>query len=176
DSEEEKKAADLESLVDKELNDEIGTLTVEWRRSFTSESNIGNWAADVLREFAGTDIALVNSGTLRKNMLPGAIRKRDMWQMFPFNNTFVTFTVGGETLKHMLEWQAAGKGEFMQVSGLRYLYDPEKPVGSKVVSAYVNNTPIDLKGRYTIATNNYVGGHLTEHLGVFTQGVTLRDL
>lgn len=172
----EQKAATLEKLVDKELNEEIGTLTVEWRRSFWSESNIGNWATDVLRQFAGSDIAFVNSGSLRKNLSPGIMRKRDVWDMFPFNNTFVSFSVIGDTLMKMLEWQADRKGEFMQMSGLRYSYDPDKPFGSKVVNASVNGNPVEPNKYYTIATNSYVGGHIPEHLGVQLSSLKLKDL
>jgi 2',3'-cyclic-nucleotide 2'-phosphodiesterase (5'-nucleotidase family) len=171
-----RKADELEAIVARELEEVIGTLEVEWRRSLTSESNVGNWTADVLREVTGSDVALVNSGTLRINMRPGPIRKRDIWTLVPFNNTFVTITVTGDSLRKMLEWQAAGKGEFMQVSGLRYVYDPRLPAGAGVLEAYINGKDIEPQRAYTIATNNYVAGHCQELLGISPAPASFREL
>ena len=64
----------------------------------------------------------------------------------------------------------------MQVSGLHYTFDPDKPVGNMIVSASVNSTPILKDKSYSIATNNYVGGHLPELLGVQLSSVTQQDL
>ena len=176
DSVAEAKALALEGVVAKELNEVIGTLAVEWKRSFTKESNIGNWEADVMREFGHPDIALVNSGSLRKNMSPGPITKRDMWEMNPFSNTFVKFSITGRSLMQMLEWQAAKKGELMQISGLRYAYDSDKPAGNKVLEATVGGKPIEPDRSYSIVTNNYVTGHLPELLGLDDPSIVLTDL
>jgi 5'-nucleotidase / UDP-sugar diphosphatase len=171
-----RKANDLELAVTRELDEVIGTLDMEWRRSLTSESNVGNWTADVLREVTKTDIALVNSGTLRINMHEGPIRKRDIWTLVPFNNTFVIITLRGDSLQKMLEWQAAGKGEFMQVSGLRYTYDPRLPMGSRVIAASVNGSPLVPAQLYRVATNNYVAGHLPELLGIAPSPDCIQEL
>lgn len=155
-----------ESLVDNELNEVIGTLLDDWKTKFDEECNTGNWEADVLRAFAQTDIALVNSGGLRKSMFAGPIRRRDIWEMNPFSNTLVSFTVRGDTLLQMLEWQATGKGELMQVSGLKYRFDPGRPSGSKLLTVTVNGHVVDSKRSYTIVTNNYVADHTKELLGI----------
>jgi 5'-nucleotidase / UDP-sugar diphosphatase len=170
-----------ESLVDSELNEVIGTLLSDWKTKFDEECNTGNWEADVLRAFAKTDIALINSGGLRKSMFAGPIRRRDIWEMNPFSNTLVCFTVRGDTLLRMLEWQAAGKGELMQVSGLRYRFDPEREFGRKLLSVTVNDYPLDPKKAYSLVTNNYVADHTIEFLGIQTGslndlGVSDRDI
>ncbi|MFN0157960.1 MAG: bifunctional metallophosphatase/5'-nucleotidase [Bacteroidota bacterium] len=165
----------LESLVDKELNQTIGTLTVEWKRNFRGESNVGNWQADVFRSYARTDIAFMNSGGLRKDMQPGVIKKRDIWEMNPFGNTLGTFTVTGVQLKSMVEWQAAGKGELMQISGLTYEFDSSKPFGEMIASVKVDGVEIDPVRTYSIVTNNYVAGHLDKLFGL-EQSVVITDL
>ncbi len=176
DSVAEAKALALEAVVATELNEVIGTLAAEWKRSFTKESNIGNWEADVMREFGRADIALVNSGSLRKNMSPGPITQRDMWEMNPFSNTVVRFSIPGRNLMQVLEWQAAKKGELMQVSGLRYTYDSNKAFGSKVLEATVGGKSIEPDRSYSIITNNYVSGHLRELLGLDDPSIVLTDL
>jgi 5'-nucleotidase/UDP-sugar diphosphatase len=169
------RALAFEKLVDDELNTVIGTLEKDWVRAWDGESNIGNWQADAMRDFAGADIAFMNSGGIRKNMWAGPITKRDMWEINPFGNTFVTFAVTGATLTRMLEWQAAVKGEPMQVSGLRYSYDPLRPEGARLVDVTVAGRPINPERRYTIVTNNYVAGHLDKLLGM-EEDVEITDL
>lgn len=167
-------ARSFESRVDKELNEVIGTLTVDWRTTFNTESNTGDWEADVMKSRAGTDIALMNSGGLRKSMFAGPITRRDIWEMNPFGNTLVTFVINSEQLLQMLEWQAAGKGELMQVSGLRYTYDPDRPAGARILSAEVSGEKVIPGRSYSVVTNNYVGGHARELLGL--DDMTFTDL
>jgi 2',3'-cyclic-nucleotide 2'-phosphodiesterase/3'-nucleotidase len=143
----------------------IGTLEVDWRSEYNHESNIGNWAADAMRAFAETDIAFANSGGFRKDLPAGKITVRDVWEIFPFNNSFVSFRVSGKMLRAMISWQADGKGELMQVSGVRYTFDSSKPPGQKVVSIEVNANPVDDDKIYSVVTNSYVGGHLHDFFG-----------
>jgi 5'-nucleotidase/UDP-sugar diphosphatase len=172
----EAKANELEKMVSKELSEVIGTLETDWVRKFTEECNIGSWSADVMRDFAKTDIAFMNSGTIRKDLYAGDITVRDIWEIFPFNNHFETFRVSGKTLREMIEWQAAGKGELMQVSGIRYKYDSTKPFGQKVVSIEVGGLPLDDNRTYSVVTNNYVAGHIEDFFGISPKGLELTRL
>jgi len=166
----------FEKLVDTELSAVIGTLAASWTRSWSSESNIGNWVADAFRAYAGTDIAFMNSGGLRKDVEAGQITKRDIWELSPFGNTLVTFSVRGDSLWRMMEWQAARKGELMQVSGMAYTFDPEQPFGQMLRSVRVGGNEIDPTRSYTIVTNKFVGGHLPTLFGPDGSGPTLNDL
>ncbi len=158
----------LEAIAGKELNQVIGILETDWVRHYKSESNIGDWMADVTRDFTGSDVAFQNSGGIRKNLPAGEIKARDVWEIAPFGNYFVKFEVSGKVLRSMLEWQAAGKGEFCQVSGLRYVVK-----NRKLVSATVQGHPIDPDRVYSIATNNYVGDHLHDVFGLDESAVTV---
>jgi 2',3'-cyclic-nucleotide 2'-phosphodiesterase (5'-nucleotidase family) len=160
------KVSELESSVDKELNQVIGTLEVDWRSEYNHESNIGNWAADAMRAFAETDVAFANSGGFRKDLPVGKITVRDVWEIFPFNNDFVTFSVNGKMLRGMISWQADGKGELMQVSGVRYRFDSSKLPGQRVLSIEVNGNPVGDDKIYSVVTNSYVGGHLHDFFGI----------
>jgi 5'-nucleotidase/UDP-sugar diphosphatase len=171
DSSIQQKVLEFEDLVTKDLDEVIGTLTTDWKTAFDEECNTGDWEADVFRAYAGTDIALVNSGGLRKSMFAGPIKKRDIWEMNPFGNTLITFALSGDQLMKMLEWQAARKGELMQVSGLQYAFDPRAPAGQKIIHASVNSQPIEPHRTYTFVTNNYVAGHAERLLGVAPEAV-----
>ncbi len=171
-----KKVEELEKIVDKEFGEVIGYLEVDWKRNFYGESNLGNWEADVMREFARTDIAFQNSGGLRKDLPKGEIKVRDIWEINPFGNTFVVFEVDGKTLKNMIEWQVSGKAELMQVSGIRYVFDSRKNVGERVLSIEVGGKPLDENKRYSIVTNNWVADHLYELFGIPQNSVEVKNL
>jgi len=171
-----KKVEELEKIVDKEFGEVIGYLEVDWKRNFYGESNLGNWEADVMRNFAKTDIAFQNSGGLRKDLPKGEIKVRDMWEINPFGNTFVVFEVDGKTLRNMIEWQASGKAELMQVSGIRYVFDSRKKVGERVLSIEVGGKPLDESKRYSIVTNNWVADHLYELFGIPQNSVKVENL
>ncbi|NOY06179.1 MAG: bifunctional metallophosphatase/5'-nucleotidase, partial [Chlorobi bacterium] len=158
----------LEDIAGEELNQVIGVLETDWVRHYKSESNIGNWLADVTRDFTGADVAFQNSGGIRKNLPAGKITARDVWEIAPFGNYFVKFEVSGKQLRSMLEWQAAGKGEFCQVSGLRYVVK-----GRKLLSATVQGRSIDPDHVYSVATNNYVGDHLHDIFGLDESKITV---
>jgi 5'-nucleotidase/UDP-sugar diphosphatase len=170
------KVNELESSVAKELNQVVGTLEVDWRSEYKHESNIGDWASDVMRAFAETDIAFANTGGFRKNLHAGKITVRDVWEIFPFNNDFVTFRINGKMLRAMISWQADGKGELMQVSGVRYTFDSSKSLGQKVLSIEVNGNPVDDDKTYSVVTNSYVGGHLHHFFGIPEREIELTSL
>ncbi len=171
-----KKVEELEKMVDKEFGQVIGWLEVDWKRNFYGESNLGNWEADVMREFAKTDIAFQNSGGLRKDLPRGEIKVRDIWEINPFGNTFVVFEVDGRTLRKMMEWQASGKAELMQISGMKVVIDSRKNVDERVVSIEVGGKPLDENKFYSIVTNNWVADHLYNLFGIPQNSVEIKNL
>ena len=120
---------------------------VDTRKKFqrTRETPVGNFVADSLRWRFGTDIALVNGGTLRgERIFPaGAISEKLLTELLPFRNTIDIVTLTGVQLRRIMELSASAlvtedeehdpafrvpDGGFLQVSGLKVVYDPkEKP-------------------------------------------------
>jgi len=172
------KVQELEAMVDATLNEVIGTLLTPWDRKAgrKEESNLGNWQCDVMREATKTDIAFLNSAGIRKNLDAGPITVRDIWEINPFGNTFVTFTVRGDTLRKMMEWQAGVQArEFLQASGLNYVYDSSQPKGQRLLSLEVNGRPLVDTALYSLSTNNYVASHVPEFFGIDQRSVDLTD-
>ncbi len=167
------KVREMEAVVDSGLSEVIGELVTDWERGRDGETNIGNWQADVMRDFAKADIAFQNSGGIRKNLDAGPITLRDMWEISPFANEFVTFTVTGAQLLDMLRFQATETGEFCQVGGLRFTYDFDA-APEHALTAEVNGAPVDPARVYTIVTNSYVGGHLHDVFGLPEAEITVR--
>jgi len=133
------------------------------------ETALGNLLADVARGQMQTDIGVINGGGIRinDNIPPGPITKYDMEGIFYYSNSLVAFTATGQQLLDMLRNSVSradsGDGRFLQVSGIRFKYHPRD--GAFVVNAEdveVSGKPLDMNGRYTIATVDYMYLHGTE--------------
>lgn len=145
----------------------------------SGETAMGDFAADVIRTTYGTDFALLNGGGIRDTLPASSYRPAnaslrrpggpgpfdvvlgDLLSVFPFGNNVATTTVTGIGLWQALEngvskWPTDGR--FPQVSGLRYAFDPNRPIGARVVSVTKpDGTPIAADGRtYTITTVDYL--------------------
>ena len=172
-----KKVAELEKEVSKKLDVVIAQLKTNWiRGNERTESNIGDWEADAMRQYAKTDVAFMNSGGMRKNLYAGPIRKRDFWEINPFGNYFVTFNVTGKELRQILETDVNGKGEFLQVSGLKFTYDSRKPVGHRVLSVWVGGKPLRDSMTYSVCTNNFLAAQMYRNFGIPPEGHPLKRL
>ncbi|MBI2429859.1 MAG: bifunctional metallophosphatase/5'-nucleotidase [Ignavibacteriales bacterium] len=161
----ESKVNELEKLADKSLNEVIAEATVDLKRGGNSESNIGNWISDVMRAYAKTDIAFQNSGGIRKDILAGNVTVRDFWEISPFGNTLVTFSVDGKTVRSMIEHQLSLTDDFCQLSGLTYVYTV-KAGEKKLHNVKIGTQLLDENKHYTIVTNNYVAAQAKKYFGI----------
>ncbi|HEY0160888.1 MAG TPA: bifunctional UDP-sugar hydrolase/5'-nucleotidase [Thermoanaerobaculia bacterium] len=127
------------------------------------ETALGNLLTDVAREQMGTDIAILNGGSIRINddVPPGPITDFDLEGIFYYTNHLVAFRVTGQQLLDLLRNGVsradAGDGRFLQVSGLRFSYQPVN--GQFVVNAEdveVGGRPLDLNATYSVATIDYL--------------------
>jgi 5'-nucleotidase len=158
--------ADYEKQLDVSLGAVIGKTSVmlDARASTVRfrESNLGNFLADIYRETMGSDVALVNSGSIRSNTRyePGDITKKMVVNILPFNNKLVKVQLKGEHIKRLLEngVSQAGQenGRFPQVSGLSFTYDASKEIGSRVTSIDINGKSFEPNKTYTMALTAYV--------------------
>ncbi|MBO8131362.1 MAG: bifunctional metallophosphatase/5'-nucleotidase [Candidatus Marinimicrobia bacterium] len=170
----------LENTVSQEMNKVIGILKTPWERRFNGESNIGNWITDVMRKKFKTDIALQNSGGIRKNMPAGEIRVRDIWEIVPFENEVVIIKVTGKQLLNIFMHYPENKMDLLQISGAKLKINMNT---GRLYYVRVNGKKIRRKRNYTIATNSYVASHAERFLGIMAEdlhvirtGVLLRDL
>lgn len=133
------------------------------------ETALGNLLTDVARERMGTDVAVLNGGSIRinDNIPPGPITKYDMEGIFYYTNTLVAVSVTGQQLLDMLRNSVsrvdAGDGRFLQVSGLRFKYrlrDGKFAVDAADVE--IGGKPLDVNATYSMSTIDYVYLHGTD--------------
>lgn len=105
------------------------------------ESLLGDLVADAMRAGTGTDVAMLNAGTLRLDdvIRPGPVTNYQLESifLFPDETKVISFTLTGARLRDILEHGVAdgsvGKGPFLQVSGVAFTYDPAAPSGKRIV-------------------------------------------
>jgi len=162
--------------LDRELDVVVGRTTVPLdatRRLRAAETNLGNFVADVVRAHTGAQVALVNGGGIRTDSTvpAGPLTRRTVRGLLPFTNVVVTLELTGGDLRAALEHGLAqadrGGGGFLQVSGVRLVWDPRRPAGGRLVGAEVGGRALDDGSRYTVAVPGFLarGGDGFEVLG-----------
>ncbi len=162
----------LESVLEEAFGDTVAFLASALTRAYHDQSPLGNWVADALRLFTGADVAFVNSGTLRADLLPGPVRVRDIRDVLPFENTVVTFTCSGRQLesilRHNAEAAVARSHGILQVSGCTCRYR----IGTGQTEIRVGGLPLDPDARYRCATVDFVALRSPlRYLGLVPDGV-----
>lgn len=144
------------------LEEVIGEAQVDLtgNGSRSRETNLGNLIADILRKETGADVALINGGGIRADILKGPIRMKDLFNILPFFNHPVVLKVSGLELKNILEYGLSGQdgtgGRFPQVSGIQVSYTPSAPEGQRITSFLVGGEKWDPQGWYSLATNDFL--------------------
>lgn len=133
------------------------------------ETNLGNLIADGMAQKANeilknnTTIAMQNGGGIRASIPQGDVTLGHIHTVLPFANLLVTLDLTGEeiwqALEHSVSKVESGAGQFMQVSGLQFKYDPQKPAYDRVWEVNVKTAAgyesIDLSKTYSVATNAF---------------------
>ena len=186
-------AAPVEEMKSNIVGQAAVDLDGEREHVRTRETNLGDLVTDtILWKTAsdGTQIAIQNGGGIRSTIPAGDVSLGKILEVLPFGNQIVDMDLTGQQVWDALEngvSQVEGvKGRFPQVSGLRFVWDPTQPPGSRIVDVQVGNkdtgyTPLDLNATYRVAVNDFMshGGDgydmLTQGTNVYRTGVLLSD-
>ena len=136
------------------------------------ETNMGNFIADTaLEEFklCQTDIALINSGSVRLNHNISAnsnITRKHIEGMFPYPSDLKKIQINGKILKQILNhsidmWTA--NGHWLLVAGIKFTHNPETQKFSHLRLA--NGKPIADNDRLTVVLPQYLIDNKTDHDG-----------
>jgi 2',3'-cyclic-nucleotide 2'-phosphodiesterase/3'-nucleotidase/5'-nucleotidase len=122
------------------------------------EFALGNLIADAQRTATGTQIALMNNGGIRTELLAGPVRYGDLYRLQPFSNTLVTMELTGAQLVDAIEQGLTRDGyPDTHVSGIRVWLDPDAARGSRVREVELSDgTPVSPGGRYTVTVNVFM--------------------
>lgn len=145
-----------------QLLDEIGMLESRMNRRYIEESDVGNLFADAFVEIAGTDIGLVHSGSLRKDLPGGILREVDLLDTYPFVDDVIIKEITGEQLRVALEQSFSLERGLLQVSGLEISYDLSRPIGQRLQALEHKGAAVSAADRLTVAFPGFLaeGGDL----------------
>lgn len=159
-------ARDYEDRLGMALEVEVGStrtpLDAVAESVRSGESNLGNLLADAMREDTGTDIAILNAGSIRSNQIfpVGPLRMKDLVAIHPFGGTVCIVEGPGSMILEMLNHGVGRLGEsvgrFPQVSGITFRVDPAAPAGDRVRDVLVGEVPLDPAKPYTFAVGDYM--------------------
>jgi len=156
-----------EALLQKDFSKAVAKASIELDGRHetvrSSESSLGDLFADALKEAYSSDAALLNGGAIRGNKLYQAgeiLTRGSIFGELPFNDVAIITEVTGNQLKatieHGLSRLPKDFGGFLQISGLKVIYNPHLPVGKRVIAIEVAGAPIhDLK-KYKVVTTSFM--------------------
>ncbi|MGV8018332.1 MAG: bifunctional metallophosphatase/5'-nucleotidase [Ignavibacteria bacterium] len=170
------------AAIEPEMKKVIGTLETPWKKD-----NCGQWTADALRAAFKTDISFMNAGSIRKDLPKGNITVGDIWEINPFGNSIVTFSVKGSVLKKMMAnnitkaMKDASLNEYDMIifSGMKIKIDgsmknPKNPE-DVIVSIKINDKNIEPDRVYTVTTNSYTASQSKKYFGDFGEELIVTD-
>ena len=125
-----------------------GVLT----RRYYRESTLGNLLADLVAEAAGTEIGLMPSGALRRDLPAGPVRREELADAFPFEDRTARVTLTGAVLERVLEQGFSLARGLLQISGLTVYVDSDAPAGERVLGVCVGDEPLRPEASYIVGT------------------------
>ena len=153
-----------------------------------AETNLGDLCADAYRYVSGADVALVNGGGIRTDILAGDITYDDIISVHPFGNELCMVEATGQQILDALEMGARvtpeENGGFLQVSGLTYEIHTDMESTVKldengmfqgmlgdyhVQNVMIGDEPLDPDKTYTVASHNYMLKNAGDGINMFTE-------
>lgn len=141
------------------FNEVIGSISTDLNRTNSAkpwgESQLGNWASDVVKNNAKADIGVANNGGLRTDFSKGDITIGQVFNFMPFDNEIDTVKVTYAQLKAILEQAVMNNGKGIQISGIKFYYDPSQPNLNRVYKIVKENGD-PITGTLTLAGPDFV--------------------
>lgn len=134
----------------------IATAAADLPRSLEGEGALGNWVTDCTRKWTKTEVAIHNATGIRAHLAAGPVRLRHMHEIMPFDNLVTTLYLRGSDLRAALEHGSGVAPGIVQVSGVRFVYDPKAPAGGRVVSAEVGGAPLRDDALYSVSAPDFL--------------------
>jgi 2',3'-cyclic-nucleotide 2'-phosphodiesterase (5'-nucleotidase family) len=153
----------LERLLNINIGYWDGEFTTRLNSLRTGENAFANYVADVMRDFAKTDVVILNGGSIRGNKdykNNEVITRQTIASEMPYRSTMSVLSITGKDMLEALENGFAGidelKGSFVHVSGMSVKFDSSAPAGNRVKSVVIAGSNLQLEKQYRLATSDYL--------------------
>ena len=151
------------------IGEALGAMSAATAR--VEPTPIINWVNEVQRSLTGADLSSTAPFDTRAAFPAGPIRRAQVAQLYPYENTLRAIRISGERLKAYLEQSAryfeVDRSGLVKLSdtipgynydiiwGAEYAIDLNRPVGSRIVGLSVKGKPVVPSDTFTMAVNNY---------------------
>lgn len=149
-------AASYRKALSVKLDRKIGTSGAALENLSAGESPVGDWVADCMRKWGKSDAAVIDSAYIKSGIGQGAVTLRSLYELMPFDSTVVMVKIRGEDLLQALEGGLSERGETLQISGVRVVYDPSGQQGKKIRDVYVGGVPLSPNRVYRLAAPDFM--------------------
>ncbi|RLB80505.1 MAG: hypothetical protein DRH24_10495 [Deltaproteobacteria bacterium] len=148
--------------MDKKFKEVIGESQVfldgEREKIRYEETTLGNFVSDIMREYTGADVALLNSGSLRASLNTGPVTREEVFKAMPYANEIILLDLTGRELIQALTRSVRATreeedGGFLQVSGIRFNVRGHAVERVQLISNYM---PVDPEKIYRIAVTDFL--------------------
>jgi len=156
-------------IFEEKMGHEIGCTDVDLDTRFskirTSEQNASNFIADVIRAYSGTDVVILNTGTIRSDCIipKGILKLKHLKAMIPHSDLVRKVQLTGaqlhKTLENGVSRYPAYEGRFPAVSGIKFSFNPNNPPMQRIpIESIVieGRGQLDPEAKYTLAVRNYL--------------------
>lgn len=148
--------------MDKKFKEVIGESRVfldgEREKIRYEETALGNLVSDIMREYTGADVALLNSGSLRASIDTGPVTREEVFKAMPYANEIILLDLTGRELMQALTRSVRATreeedGGFLQVSGIRFNVRGHSVEQVRLIS---NHMPVDPEKIYRVAVTDFL--------------------
>ena len=167
------------------LDDDLDLLSNSVR---TRESAFGSFTADIVKFELDVHVAMVQGGCIRPDKFykkDTLLTNRDIYSMFPYDDSFYIHEMTGNDLKIILEQSyqhlPGESGSFMHLGGARIVIDLSKEPMDRLdpKKILIQGVKLDLKKTYRVAAMSYISkgkDGLTHFKNVKRIGVERKDV
>ena len=135
------------------------------------EQALGNLIADAMIAAMPADCAFMNPGGIQADIPAGPVTWGTLQSVLLLHNMLVRMSLTGDQIYAVLEqqWLNQPSSIVLQISGLTYTWDNNRPVGARVVEVRKKGVPISRTAAYVVVTNTYLAAG-SDNFAAFTQG------
>ncbi len=153
----------------------IGTVAEAWSADSArlKDTPLIDFILDTQRKVAGADLASTAAFSTEVRFPAGPVTIAQVAQLYPYENTLRSVRLTGKQLRDYLEfsaryWRTPASAtapleadpaipgyNFDIVSGVDYVIDPSRPIGSRITTLDYKGAPVRDSDSFTMALNNY---------------------
>ena len=148
-----------EELREPGLDNEVAVITKRLSKKpilpNTLDGELDDCLADEGRKITKTEIFIHNTGGTRMDLLPGSLTRRQLIDLFPFNDVLISMEVPGYTLKKFIKSGLVPWNKYTY-SGITVFFDKIGPNRVKNLQIKINGKPLEKRQIYRVGTNSYI--------------------